>query len=383
MEIIYVIGMGLAFFFEILLLQKKEKSIADRILAVWMFIIGLHLLSAYGVAQKFHLQWPLLIMVFAPFPLLHGPFLLLYLLSLTRENSKIRWYDFLHFLPYFLGLIPFFPYAQLPGAEAISQLERLETERPSWPFLAMGFGVQASGLIYAVVSYILLQRHRKRVADQFSYKDQVSLGWLRYLILGIGVIYVVVVTSVWLEQTLGLLSSEGRELMIFSAVTIFVFLFGYYGIRQENIFMDQASSEKKTSTPNQSEREVERYRHSGLKKEQIEQYYQQLLDFMENEKPYFESRLSLNQLASYLDLSPNHLSQVINERTNQNFYQLVNSYRIRCFKEKLQDPANAHLTLLAIAFDCGFNSKSSFNYTFKKMTGLTPSQYQQSLLEEA
>ncbi|MCB0629534.1 MAG: AraC family transcriptional regulator [Saprospiraceae bacterium] len=383
MEAISIIGMGLAFFFELLLLRKKDKSISDRILAVWMFIIGLHLFSAYGIAQGFHLRWPLLIMIFAPFPMLHGPFLLLYLMSLTRESRKVRWYDLIHFLPYLLGTIPFLPYAQLPGAEAMSKLESLETGAQSWPFLMIGFGIQTSGLIYAVVSYILLQRHRKRMKDQFSDQEQVSLEWLRYLILGIGIIYVVVMASVWLERTSGLLSPDWREFLIYTTVTLFVFLFGYYGIRQESIFTDQPLSGRKTAVPDYSEPDIERYQRSGLKSEQIDQYYQRLLEFMEEEKPFFESRLSLNQLAEHLGLSPNHLSQIINERANQNFYQLVNGYRIRCFKEKLQDPANAHLTLLAIALDCGFNSKSSFNHTFKKMTGHTPSQYQQLLREQS
>ncbi len=381
MEAIFIIGMGLAFFFEFLLLQKRKKSISDRILAVWMFIIGLHLFSAYGITQGFHVHWPFLIMIFSPFPLLHGPFLLLYLLSLTRENKKLRWYDSLHFGPYLLGMVLYFPYIYLSGAEAISQLDALEKEGNYWPLLLLDFGDQASGLIYAVVSYVFLQQHRKRIKDQFSYKEQVSLEWLRYLIFGIGLIYIVVIASILLEETSDLLSPEGRELIIFSAVTIFVFLFGYYGIRQENIFIDPTSSDKKKPVFNPPDPERERYQRSGLRSAQIDQYYQRLLDFMEEDKPFLETRLSLNQLANHLELSPNHLSQVINEKADQNFYQFVNSYRIRSFKEKLKDPANAHLTLLAIALDCGFNSKSSFNHSFKKMTGQTPTQYQQSLLE--
>lgn len=381
MGTIFIVGTGLAFFFELLLLQKKQKSISDRMLAIWMFIIGLHLFSAYGFAQNLHLDWPILILFFAPFPLLHGPFLLLYLVSLTRAHQKVRWYDFLHFLPYFLGLLPFIPFMALSDQELLAKVQHFEEGDAAWYYVLLSISVQASGLLYAIVSFIILKQHQKRVKDQFSYEEQVSLKWLHYLILGIGVIYLVVVISVLLAEVFGLISPNAREAMIFSTVTIFVFLFGYYGIRQESIFTDQPLSGKKETSTAVEPQDTERYQKSGLKKEQINEYYQQLLDFMETEKPYFESRLSLSQLADALDLSPNHLSQVINEKANQNFYQLVNSYRIRCFKAKLKDPANAHLTILTLALDCGFNSKSSFNHTFKKMTGQTPSQYQQTLQE--
>jgi AraC-like DNA-binding protein len=383
MEIIFIIGMGLAFFFQILLLQKKGKSASDRILAVWMFVIGLHLFSAYATIQGLHFQWPFFIFIFIPFPMLHGPFLLLYLMSLTRSGKKVRWYDFLHFLPYCLGMIPYFRILNKSGIDAIVQLEDWGFGEIPWSFIMVGFGTQFSGIIYAVISYVLLQQHQKRIKNHFSYEEQVSLDWLRYLIFGIGFIFVVVIISVLFEETFGLLSPEGRGFMIFTAVTFFVVFIGSFGIRQESIFSDTPSLSEKTDNLNLSEKDVERYQRSGLKKEDIDHYFQQLLVYMEEEKPFLESRLSLNQLAAYLDMSPNHLSQVINEKSNQNFYQFVNSYRISTFQNKLKDPSNEHLTLLAIALDCGFNSKSSFNHIFKKMTGQTPSQYQKTILGQA
>jgi adenylate cyclase len=91
---------------------------------------------------------------------------------------------------------------------------------------------------------------------------------------------------------------------------------------------------------------------------------------MDGEKPYLDPDLTLRSLAEMLDLPPNYLSQLLNEGFDQNFAEYVNSYRLETFKTKAADPANAHLTLLGLAYESGFNSKSVFNSFFKKTMGL-------------
>jgi len=83
-------------------------------------------------------------------------------------------------------------------------------------------------------------------------------------------------------------------------------------------------------------------------------------------------------MAQSLNLSTNHLSQIINEKLEMNFFDFINEYRVNEVKDRLSDPKYKHYTLLAIAFDSGFNSKSSFNSIFKQYTGLTPSEFQKS-----
>ena len=96
---------------------------------------------------------------------------------------------------------------------------------------------------------------------------------------------------------------------------------------------------------------------------------------MTTEKMYTKNDLLINDLASILMVHPNHLSQIINELEGKNFYEFVNHYRIHEFKRLISSPKNHQFTLLSLAFECGFNSKSSFNRYFKKSTGQTPSQY--------
>ena len=100
---------------------------------------------------------------------------------------------------------------------------------------------------------------------------------------------------------------------------------------------------------------------------------------MEKEKLFLDEDLSLPQMAQLLKIHPNYLSQVINERCKKNFNEFVNHYRIEEFKHMVALEENRKMTFLALAYDCGFNSKASFNNSFKKFTGTTPSAFANSL----
>lgn len=121
--------------------------------------------------------------------------------------------------------------------------------------------------------------------------------------------------------------------------------------------------------------ELPKYAHSKLSEKDACEIDRKLSNYMENEKPYLDNQLSLRQLAEDLEVNTNYLSQVINERHEKNFFEFINAYRVTELKEKLEDPHNRQFTILSLAFDCGFNSKTTFNTAFKRITGCTPSQY--------
>lgn len=104
-------------------------------------------------------------------------------------------------------------------------------------------------------------------------------------------------------------------------------------------------------------------------------YVGRLIRFVEKEKPYLDPGLSLRSLASAIDIHPNQLSWLLNESIGKNFNEFVNYYRVEAFKQLATDSTNAHLSLLGLAYESGFNSKTVFNTYFKKETGLTPKQF--------
>lgn len=118
---------------------------------------------------------------------------------------------------------------------------------------------------------------------------------------------------------------------------------------------------------------------STLDKETATRRKDQLARLMKEHQPYLDPQLSLRGLAEMLDLSPNQLSQLLNEVFNKNFSEFVNGYRLEEFKSKVGNDKLQHLTLLALAYDSGFNSKTVFNSFFKKSTGMTPKSYLKSI----
>ena len=96
---------------------------------------------------------------------------------------------------------------------------------------------------------------------------------------------------------------------------------------------------------------------------------------METEKPFLNTSLTLPDLAASLKMPSHHLSRVLNEQLKLNFFDFVNQYRVEEVKTKMNDPNFAHLSILGIAFESGFNTKSAFNRVFKKITGMTPTEF--------
>ena len=128
----------------------------------------------------------------------------------------------------------------------------------------------------------------------------------------------------------------------------------------------------KTSTIDFSKR---KYKKPLFDEATLKQYREQLEALMVNEKPHLDTGLTIRSLAEILGIPSNHLSQLLSEGFEKNFSEFVNTYRLEAFKSKAADPTQQHLTLLALAYDSGFNSKTVFNTFFKKMMGKTPKAY--------
>jgi AraC-like DNA-binding protein len=127
-----------------------------------------------------------------------------------------------------------------------------------------------------------------------------------------------------------------------------------------------------------AKQETEKYAASTLGSEEIENYKNQLTHLMQTDHPYLNADLKSNDLAEMLAVSPKALSQVINQSFHQNFFDFINTYRCEEVKRVLQGP-DRKMTIIEAMYQSGFNSKSSFNKEFKKLTGQTPSEFKQSI----
>lgn len=143
-------------------------------------------------------------------------------------------------------------------------------------------------------------------------------------------------------------------------------------VQQESSFATVATE---TVLPILAEEPAVRYRNATLPEAYRREVMAKIEAHMREQKPYLDGELTLTALAGQLAINPNQLSQVLNEGFGENFYRFVNRYRVEESKRLLLDPAFAHYNILGIAYEAGFSTKSTFNKTFKELTGLSPSTF--------
>jgi AraC-like DNA-binding protein len=376
MEVIFISGIFLSFFIVVLLLTKKPKSLTDNILAVWIAIIGIHLLGYYFKQIGYWETYPHLIGTTAPMPLFHGPMLYLYTLYSLRYDRKIRSADYLHFVPALAAYLYMSKFFFFYTPEEKILLDNGELKEYMLFSVVLLIAILISGITYAILAYRLTIKHKQKIENNFSYREGINIKWLRNCILGIGMVFLSATIIVLVRDALGFEFSFNADYIIYIILIGLVFYIGYFGIKQENIFSSRAhieGIETFESVERVEHGKSEKYRNSGMKSDLVAEMYGKLLMVMDEKKPYLDPKISLSGLAQILEISPNQLSQIINQESGVNFHDFINNYRVEEFIRRAQ--TNKNFSLLALALDSGFNSKSSFNHIFKKQKGLSPSKF--------
>lgn len=374
MNALFIIGIFISFFQFVLLLNKKAKSLPDKILTAWMLVICIHLVGYYLHFQGYWETYPHLIGTTVSLPLLYGPLLYLYVLHSLKNNTRLARIDYWHFLPALVSFLYMCPFYFFYSAEEKQMVDSGQIDDFSVFSTILLVAYLVSGLAYAIYAHWLLNKHQQLIDQNFSNTNGIHLKWLRSIILGAGVFFLTVVVVIVSRDVLGMHFPFDPEFIFYALLIFAILILGYFGIRHENIFVDNVIVEVPEKTKGV-------YKKSGLKENHATQKYKELLDLMSNQKPYLEPKLTLTNLAQSLDISPNHLSQIINQFEEQNFNDFVNKYRVDEFIKRASK--DTHLSFLALALESGFNSKSTFNAVFKKHKGATPSQFMSSRFTDA
>ncbi len=310
---------------------------------------------------------------------LFGPLIFLYVRGLTQ--SKVRGSynkDWVHFLPALLYSLPMSSFYMLSFKEKLtfSQHGYMLAELPGITGMVVsGSMVVIAALFscYLFFSIKLLVSHTQKISDYFSFREKITLNWLKYLLL--------VCTLYWLlfmgYALLSGLSEPTKPLMftiiLFSVVVIHYF--GIMGLLQPTVYQGTYFDGHIEKENRLSHGETQKYKKSTLNADSSRKIVNSLKKIMKEEQPYMNSCLTLSELAEKIAVSPQHLSQVINQQLNMNFFDYINSHRVSIAKQLLVNPLPHTSTVLDIAMESAFNSKSSFYTAFKKHTNLTPAQY--------
>jgi AraC-like DNA-binding protein len=249
-------------------------------------------------------------------------------------------------------------------------------------------------IVYAVLSFRLITAYNLKIKQSFSSLEKVSLFWLQTLLL-VSCFISFFIFFVSFSAPLGLFNMDHEVLsfLFYIGPFVFTYVIAFKTILQPEIFSRIKAAHQAelirteqvmvpavpVPAPDQQEGFAslpkEKYQKSWLTNERMAEITDQLLQLMETERPFLEPELTLPQLADRLSISPHRLSQVINRKMNRSFFVLINEYRVQEAKRLLISPQHDHLSILGIALDAGFNSKTTFNTAFVKYTGMTPSKF--------
>lgn len=370
-----LIGITQSLFFALLIFTKKRKQVADIWVGIWFLIICFNLLFFY-CNFNYSDFFPEIFAVFGFFvPFVYGPINYFYIKKLTKK-VKIQIGELLiHFLPY-LFFVGAFLYLQFNSSERLFRIEHGEmTVSIYLPFFLQFYGVFMAihGGSYCVYNYFLVKRYQQKLRHQFSNLEKINLNWLKNFSVVLLIGFFLIFFSIYFEDDIEQLFSLRGIHFIGLILIAEIFYLGYFATRQSNLFSVIANNLDEKPI------KVGKYQKSKLTNDQIRQWTMRLEAYMLEEKPYEDSNLSLTKLAQQIEISPNYLSQIINTYYQKNFFDYINSFRIELVKSQLINPEFKHWTILAIAMESGFNSKSAFNAAFKKQEGKTPSQFKREL----
>lgn len=272
-------------------------------------------------------------------------FLLLFFRYFKSGIEKFKRKDLLFFIPNLIYALIELSELQTSGEIILEEIGELAVE-----FTLLGY------LIYILI-------------DLFKNKRR---HWILYVMLPI----VLILGMSYINEALDLFeissvfnaNEEDYNSYVLITMAFLFYFITFYFISKPNDFLPKEKQKK--------------YKTSNLNESLISTYTTALIEAMEKDELYKDPKLSIHKVSEKKNIPRQYISEVLNLHLHKSFLDFVNEYRIKDFEEKVQNDQYAHFTLLGIANEVGFNSKSTFNATFKKIKGLTPSEFRNSLLKK-
>ncbi len=363
------LGLKLSLF---LLNKPSTKSSENRYLG--LLVLTQTLPIFIGMTYRFDLlpYFTYIIGCNTLWPFLIGPLAYLYVQACTQKDFSFPPILWLHFLPFALDVCYTIPFFMVTGEEKLTFYEQFIQNGKLYSPPMLNLIKVMHGLIYFGLSIYSIQQYRKHLPNTASSIDK---GFHRWLLFFIFILALPIVGSVIFG-----VAQYSRT------YTIFLWLFGvvtFFISIDLAILLKPALFQTfphQMLLPESSEEQKQKYENSKLQATQKDNYLAKITAYVEQEKPYQSSELTLAELAEKVKIPAHYVSQVINEKLGVNFLDFINGYRMTAAKKMLIDAEWSHYTIISIAYEAGFNSKSTFYSVFKKHTGMTPSAYRKQRL---
>lgn len=350
--------------------KKKSNILANRTIGTLTSILTIKLLFVSILNSEFTNFTANQIGVTVSFAYTYGPLLYIYINIIGKKLDRLPKNCYLHFIPFLIINIILLVSFLLDNKEFLNALQN--NDQANFGYYLIELLKPVHGIIYTIIILIQLKTLKIRIKRNYSNLDISTYHYLKYLIIGSVAIWIVVAIT-RIDTTL--FSLQITNLMIYIPVAILIFCLGWKSLSIAELNFVQDSETTMVKKPI-----IKSYHKSGLNKDVVLKHLQKLDFEMKNNKPFLDNNLKLSDLAKQIEITPHNLSEILNTHMNQTFYDFVNSYRVNEVKELIKLDKEKKLSLISLAFEAGFSSKSSFNTTFKKIEGLTPSAYRNEVL---
>ena len=386
--------------YAILLWRKGvvNETVSDRWLSAFLFLCVLYISPwMLGFAGWYDTQPYRDILFYMPMQhlFLMGPVIFFYVQSLLNPSFKFGKKEWLHLLPgilYILYNIVMFVTDKFILKEYYFLADGTDRDFDAW-YQYSGFG---SMLFYFFISMRYYGLYKKLMLQVISYADLVLFKWVRNFLLAflsMQILQLIFFVLSKMNPFFGDYIGSWWYFFIFSIIFYYIAITGYSNSIETKVpfklnllqykptlFLGESSTVNNINE-NYSFEEAEEIEIEDVqpkKKEDSFLLYEwkpKIETLLTKDKLYEDPELSLTQMAKLLKTNPSLISKVINQGFQMNFNDLINFYRVEAVKEKLNAGEQKLQTLLGIAFDCGFNSKATFNRAFKKFTHVTPKEW--------
>jgi AraC-like DNA-binding protein len=347
----------------LLIFTKRINRKANVLVGLVTFIIVFWNIWVLSLDFQITNYLPYFYLIPLNYSLALGPLLYLYVKKITNLNYNLSKKDSIHFLPLLIELTA---HLIISRDALINNVIGIETDAYLKLMHIVQFLAIVSIVTYCIYALKAIKSYHSWLNNNYSNKDAYNLRWLYRLLIVFAILWFLwtpytIIDYVIFDFQLGI-SDYYPMYVLLSMITIWISVEVF--LRPEVIFLEtkkQNSLNKETSS------------------EEVIQKASWLKEKMETNLFYLNSELTLRSLAVNLHIHPNILSKVINDGLDKNFSDFVNEYRVNAIIDRLHSVNYDHITLLGISFECGFNSKTTFNRVFKNIKGITPLNYKKSI----
>lgn len=365
-----------AIVFSFLLLKKgfKENRKDSNWLGLFVLLCGLYICPfMLGYAGWYSIKSYREFLFFIPFQQLFliGPIIFFYTQSLLNKDFKLLKIHYIHFLPatlYLLYSLIVFVADKWIFSEFYFYSDGRDKDLAFW-YQMTGL---VSMLFYLILSYKFYRNYRKLIVNEVSYADEILFKWISHFMLAFSLLLILRVCFFILNPEWGEFGSKYWYYLCFSILYLYIAVTGYSNSIRATISFDTGSNLKSKMEDNV---DISMLKSDEIEIPNIEDWKIKIRLLIEEKKIYTNANLTLSDIALLLKTNRNLVSAIINQGFKMNFNDFINSKRVEAVIEKIKNGEHIDNTLLGIAIDSGFNSKTTFNRAFKKHTLLTPKQY--------